>query len=194
MPASPSASAGQAAMPLLLLLLALPLVVLALTPLMLFQRYRAGKARRQARPWMATFSLVMMAVSAVFFLVGAGVTSIWVAGAMSGAAAGVGIGLVLGLLGLVITRWEATPRSLHYTPNRWLVLFVTLIVSLRVLYGLYRSALVAQSGVTGTTLALAFGIPESFAAGGAVIGYYLAYNSGLRWRIWRWQQRPLRVM
>ena len=181
-------------MPVLLLLLALPLILVALTPFMLIQRYRAGKARRLARPWMATFALVMMALSTLFFLIGAGFTSIWVAGTVSGAAAGFAAGLVLGVLGLLFTRWEDTPRTLHYTPNRWLVLLVTFIVSARVLYGLYRSALVAQAGMAGASVAMAFGIPESFAAGGAVIGYYFAYNAGLRWRIRRWQRRPLRVM
>lgn len=161
---------------------------------MLIQRYRAGKARRLARPWVATFALVMMAISTLFFLIGAGFTSIWVAGTVAGATAGVAAGLVLGMMGLVLTRWESTPRSLHYTPNRWLVLLVTFIVSARVLYGLYRSALVAQAGMAGTSVALAFGIPESFAAGGAVIGYYLAYNAGLRWRIQRWERRALKVM
>ena len=181
-------------MPLLILLLIVPLVLVALTPLLLIQRYRAGKARRLARPWAATFALVMIALSAVFFLVGAGVTSIWIAGAFSRAAAGLGLGMLLGSAGLWLTRWESTPRSLHYTPNRWLVLFVTLIVSARVLYGLYRSAAVAGAGVTGTSVVMAFGIPESLAAGGAVVGYYLAYNAGLRWRLHRWQRRPLRVL
>lgn len=181
-------------MPLLLLLLVLPLILVALTPLLLIQRYRAGKARRLARPWMATFALVMMALSTLFFLIGAGFTSIWVEGTAAGAAAGLAAGLVLGVVGLLLTRWESTARSLHYTPNRWLVLLVTVIVSARVLYGLYRSALVAQAGMSGTSVALAFGIPESFAAGGAVIGYYLAYNAGLRWRMQRWSRRALRPM
>jgi hypothetical protein len=180
--------------PLLLLLLALPLIFVALTPLMLWQRYRTGKARRLARPWVATFALVMIVVSTILFLVGAAMTSFWVTGAFSGGAAGLGAGMLLGVLGLLLTRWEATPRSLHYTPNRWLILFVTVIVSARVLYGLYRSALVAQAGVAGTSIVLAFGIPESLAAGGAVIGYYLAYNAGLRWRLHRWQHRPLRPL
>jgi hypothetical protein len=180
--------------PLLVLLLLLPLVMAALTPLFLIQRYRAGKARRLARPWVATLALVLVALSALFFLVGAGVTSIWVTGVLAGASAGLAAGLLLGAIGLVVTRWEATPRTLHYTPNRWLILLVTLIVSARILYGLYRSVAVAQAGVSGTSVMLAFGIPESFAAGGVVIGYYLFYNAGLRWRIQRWLHRPLRGM
>jgi hypothetical protein len=58
---------------------------------------------------------------------------------------------------------------LHYTPNRWLVLVVTSIVAARVLYGFWRSWTVAQAGVYGTTMMLAFGIPQSLAAGGTVM-------------------------
>ncbi len=179
-------------MPLLIVLLLLPVLLLALTPLLLFQRYRMGTARRLARPWMATFTTVMMCISTVFFLAGSAVTAFWVRDAFSGAASGVAIGSLLGVVGLVLTRWEASPHALHYTPNRWLVLFVTLIVSARVLYGLYRSWLVARAGLDGTAVVSAFGIPESLAAGGVVIGYYLAYGAGLRWRITKWQGRQLR--
>ena len=181
-------------MPLLILLLLLPVVLLALTPFMLIQRYRVGTARRLARPWMATFAVVMMCLSTVFFLIGSAVTTIWVQDAFSGAAAGVAIGSLLGVVGLVLTRWEPTPHTLHYTPNRWLVLFITFVVSARMLYGLYRSLLVAQAGVAGTSVITAFGIPESLGAGGIVIGYYLAYGAGLRWRIKKFQRRALRRM
>lgn len=181
-------------MPLLILLLLLPVIVILLAPLTLVQRYRLGTARKQARPWLATFGLVMMAGSTIFFLAGAGVTSFWVQDAFLGALAGVAGGMVLGMAGLALTKWEATPRSLHYTPNRWLVLLVTAIVSARLLYGLYRSWLAAHAGIEGTGIALAFGIPESLAAGGVVLGYYLAFGAGLRWRINRWKKRPLRVM
>ncbi len=181
-------------MPLLILLLLLPVVLLALTPVMLIQRYRVGTARRLARPWMATFAVVMMGVSTVFFLLGSAVTTVWVQDAFRGAAAGVAVGSLLGVVGLAVTKWEPTPHTLHYTPNRFLVLFITFIVSARLLYGLYRSFLVAQAGVEGVSVITAFGIPESLGAGGIVIGYYLAYGAGLRWRIKKWQRRALRGM
>ena len=179
---------------LLLLLLLLPLVLLVLMPLILVQRYRMGSARRVARPWMLTLSLVLMAFSAIFFLAGAALTAIWIPNAFGGAAAGVAVGTGLGIGGLLLTRWEATPATLHYTPNRWLVLLVTLMVSARVLYGLWRSWQVARSGVYGTEMVLAFGIPQSLAVGGTVIGYYIAYAAGVRGRIREWQKRALRVM
>jgi hypothetical protein len=180
-------------MPLLLLVVLLPLVLIALMPLILIQRYRVGTARQMARPWVVTFNVVLMAFSAVGFLAGAAITAVWVPNAFTGAAAGVAVGAILGFTGLVLTRWELTAASLHYTPNRWLVLIVTFVVSARVLYGLWRSWTVAEAGVYGTPLVLAFGIPESLAAGGTVIGYYFAYGLGLRRRIVKWQNRALPV-
>lgn len=181
-------------MPLLLLVLLLPVVLIALMPLILIQRYRVGTARRMARPWMATLNVVLMALSAICFLAGAALTAVWVPNAFTGAAAGVALGAGLGLAGLALTRWEPTAATLHYTPNRWLVLVVTSMVSARVLYGFWRSWTVAQAGVYGTAMMLAFGIPESLAAGGTVIGYYTAYAFGVRRRILAWQNRALRVM
>ena len=62
--------------PLLLALLLLPLAVVALTPLILIQRYRLATARRLARPWIATFTLVSMLFSVMFFVVVAAVTTV----------------------------------------------------------------------------------------------------------------------
>ena len=176
-------------MPLLLLVLLLPLVLLALMPLILIQRYRVGSARRMARPWVATVNVALMTFSAICFLAGAAVTAIWVPNAFTGAAVGVAAGVGVGLVGLMLTRWESAPAALHYTPNRWLVLLVTFVVSARVLYGLWRSWTVAEAGVYGTPMVLAFGIPESLAAGGTVIGYYFAYGFGVRRRIRQWHHR-----
>lgn len=180
-------------MPLLLLVVLLPVALLALMPLILIQRYRLGAARRMARPWVATLNLMLMTFSAICFLVSAAVTAVWVPNALAGAAAGVAAGVCLGGAGLLLTRWEATPATLHYTPNRWLVLIVTFVVSARVMYGLWRSWTVASAGVYGAPAVMAFGIPESLAAGGTVIGYYIAYGFGLWRRIRKWQHRILRA-
>jgi hypothetical protein len=179
---------------LLLLLLVLPLLVVALMPLILIQRYRMGSARRLARPWVATLHVVLTALSVVLFLTGSAVTAIWVPNAFRGAVLGVMSGLVLGVAGLLLTRWESKPAALHYTPNRWLVLLVTFMVSARVLYGFWRSWKAAEAGIYGSEMVLAFGIPQSLGVGGAVIGYYVAYALGVRRRIGEWQRRALRTI
>lgn len=181
-------------MPLILLLLLLPVIVVALMPLILIQRYRMGTARRVARPWVASLSLGAMLFSAAFFLVTAALSTFWVPDALTFAAAGLVVGLALGIIGVGLTRWEATPRSLHYTPNRWLVLVITLLVSARVIYGLWRSWSVFHAGINGTSAVAAFGVAEALGAAAIVIGYYLAYSAGLRRRIRRWERRPLRAV
>ena len=184
-------------MPALLLLLVLPLVLfalIALMPLILIQRYRIGTARRQARPWLATLHVALTVFSVFCFFAGAAITAMWVPNALRGAATGVILGTGLGLVGLALTRWEPTAATLHYTPNRWLVLVVTFMVAARVVYGFWRSWQAAQAGISGTQMVLAFGIPESLAVGGAVIGYYIAYAWGVRRRVHQWRRRPVRVM
>ncbi len=183
-------------MPLLALalLLLLPLAVIALMPLILLQRYRAGTARRLARPWIATLNVAAMIFSAAFFLAAAAVTNLWVPGAVAAAAAGMAVGIVLGWAGLLLTKWEPTARTLHYTPNRWLVLLVTMVVTARVLYGFVRGWMTWQAATGSGAFIDGFGVAGSLGAGATVLGYYLAYGIGLRYRIRVWQRRPLRVM
>lgn len=179
---------------MILLLVLIPLVMIGLTPWLLIQRYRAGSARRPARRWAAVLALISVALSVCFLLIGAAFTNLWVSYAFGDAAIGLVAGCVLGIGGLLLTRWEATPRSLHYTPHRGLVLFVTLIITARVAFGIYRTIVAARSGLSGGELIGAFGIAESLGAGAMVLGYYLAYNTGVLWHIRRWERRPLKVM
>jgi hypothetical protein len=179
--------------PLLLLVLLLPILVIALTPVLLMQRYRAGTVRRSATKWLVILAIISTGLSAVFLLLSSAFTNIWVTDAFGDTALGLAAGAVLGVVGLLITKWEATPRSLHYTPNRWMVLVITLVVTGRVLFGIYRAGAAAESGLSGTDIAGAFGVAESLGAAGLVIGYYLAYNAGVLWRIRTWDRRALRV-
>lgn len=165
----------------LVLLLVVVFVLLAI-PLSLFFRYRAGKARRFARRWVATTNLVSLLISAVVFLTGAAVTTWWVPRALPYSLLGLFAGGLLGLLGLAATRWEPTPRGLFYTPNRWLVLVVALVVTARVGYGFWR-VWHAWHRAAGERWVDVFGIAESMAAGAVVLGYYLVYFVGLRRRL-----------
>ena len=172
-------------MPLLAFGVALLVVVVALLlmPLTLIQRYRVGTARRPARGWLAAINLVGIAMSVLLFLTGSAVTNLWVPGAFMYAAMGVLVGGVLGVLGLALTRWEPSARALHYTPNRWLVLGITFVVTARLLYGFWRSWHAWQAGLEGGTWLAATGVAGSLAAGGVVLGYYLIYWAGVRRRL-----------
>lgn len=174
-------------MPLLVILVA-PLLALGLVllmPLTLVQRYRVGTARRLARGWVATINVAGLAFSSTLFLATAALTSIWVPKALTYTLAGFAAGGVLGVLGLALSRWESGPHALHYTPNRWLVLGVTLVVAARLAYGLWRGWQTWQPGVDETWWLLASGAAGSLGAGAIVLGYYFVYWMGVRRRIGR---------
>jgi hypothetical protein len=178
--------------PLLLVALALILLLalfLLAIPLSLILRYRAGRARRLARRWVATTNLVSLVVSIGLFMAGAAATSLWVPRALPYCALGLLAGGVLGLIGLLATRWETTPRGLWYTPNRWLVLLVTLVVTARIGYGFWRAWHAWHHGAASGTWLDAFGVAESMAAGAVVLGYYAVYFWGLRRRVSRTRAR-----
>jgi hypothetical protein len=161
------------------------LVFIALLPLVLVQRYRAGTSRQLARSWLATINLTGLAISVMVFLAGASVTNIWVPHAFSYTAAGLACGCLLGVVGLAVTRWEPGSRSLHYTPNRWLVLAITLVVTARVLYGFWRGWQSWRSAVDGGSWLVESGAAGALAAGALVLGYYLTYWTGVRRKLSR---------
>lgn len=175
-------------MPLLLipLVLALFFLVLALAmPLSLVLRYRAGTARRLGRKWVATLNLVMLALSVAIFLWAAAITNFWVPDAFRYSLFGLIGGGILGLLGLALTRWEKTPQALYYTPNRWLILLITLAVMTRLLYGLWRIWHAWRTAGPDTSWVASAGVAGSMAVGAVVLGYYLTYSAGVRWRLRR---------
>ena len=179
-------------MPLLLAVgagLLFALLVLALMPLSLFLRYCAGTARRRARGWVAALNLGAFALSIALFLTGAAVAGFWEPRSLPYALRGLGVGALLGLVGLWLSRFEATPQELHYTPNRWLVLAVTLVVTGRILYGFWRGWHTWQATGGDTSWLVAFGVAGSLAAGGLVIGYYFSYWAGLWWLFRRHRRR-----
>lgn len=158
------------------------LLVLA-TPLLLILRYRIGTARRPARRWIATFNLISLLASATLFLWIAAMTNFWVPNAFRYSLIGFIAGVLLGLLGVRLTQWDRTESALYYKPNRWLVLLVTLAVAARLLYGLWRMWHAWQTtGHDSSWLAHA-GIPGSMGVGALVVGYYLAYSTGIAWRL-----------
>jgi hypothetical protein len=172
----------------LLLLAIIPLMLLAavvLMPLTLVQRYRVGTSRRLARGWLATLNAAGFVASAALLLTSAAFANIWMPHAFLYALAGLGIGCLLGALGLALSRWEVTPASLHYTPNRWLVLAITLVVTSRLVYGVWRSWHAWHVRADDTSWIAASGAAGSLAAGAVVLGYYVAYWIGLRRRFER---------
>jgi hypothetical protein len=173
-------------MPLLLIPLGLILLVglFAISlPFSIRQRYKMGTARRLARPWLAAVNAIGMAISALMLLVTVGISAAWIPQAFTYSAAGLAGGVALGCLGIAITRWEAGPRSLHYTPNRWLILALTVGVALRICFGFWRAWHVWHTTPGVHSWLAEAGVAGSMAAGAVVLGYYLAYWFGIWARV-----------
>lgn len=158
-------------------------------PLSLVQRYRVGTARRRARAWVATINLAGLAFTTPIFLLAAAITNAWVPGALRASVLGFAAGLVLGFAGLALTRWEHAPGGLHYTANRWLVLALTLLVTARILYGFVRAWHAWRITGDETSWVAAAGVAGTLAVGALVLGYYVTYWAGVRWRAARARQR-----
>lgn len=176
------ALAHDVRMPLLLIPL-LILVVLALwlllLPLSLWQRYRFGKARRRAWPWLVKLNSWVLLVSATVFLVSMAITSVWWPGALAYAMAGLAAGLLVGGLGLALVHFERTPQGLFYTPNAWLILALTLLVTARIAMGFVELWRYWQ-GRQSLAMIPVLDHASLFAVAGLLIGYYLVFTWGLR--------------
>ena len=182
-----SQSAYDGPVPLLALaaVIGVVLAAIALMPLALLQRYRAGTARRRARGWIATLNVAAIAISVIMLIVAAAVTTIWAPFTLTYTVTALVCGGVLGVVGLALTRWEVASRFLYYTPNKWLVLGITLVVAARILYGFLRGWHSWRAGVEGTSLLVSAGVAGTMAAGALVLGYYLLFWAGVRRRVKR---------
>jgi hypothetical protein len=167
-------------MPIIAVALLLLLAVVVMIPIGIIQRFRLGTAQRRARRWLATVNLVGVVASIAVLLLAAVITTRWVPGTLTYTLAGLATGCGLGVLGIILTRWEDRGGELHYTPNRWLVLVVTLVVALRLAYGFWRTWDAWRQSLENGAWVAASGAAGSMAAGAVVLGYYAVFWSGLR--------------
>jgi hypothetical protein len=169
---------------LLFVLLAFAGVVL----LSLALRYRAGTARRQGRRWVTTMNVWATSFSAALFLCFTFLISFSLGPTLRFALIGMAVGAVLGLFGLILTRWESHPEGLFYTPSRWLALLIMLAIAARLVYGwwhgLHRGAPDNQHWLWSAS-----GTQLSVAVAAGLIGYYLLYAIGVRIRMMRHEKR-----
>lgn len=170
------------------LLLIIPLLLVALValwalllPLALLQRYRLGKARRRAVGWVVRLNAWLLLASAAVFVSSAWLLGHWVDAALLHASGGLGVGVLVGIAGLGLTRFEREPRGLYYTPNRWLVLGLTLVVAVRIAVGLLHAWQLWRADAQAMAWLSQQG--SLLAVGGLLLGYYLAYGWGLQARL-----------
>lgn len=166
-----------------LAILLLPVLVVAAWPLSLWWRYRTGPALRPVRDWQLALQAWLLLPALPMLLLGAWVAQQWWAPAATAwAAAGALAGIAIGVVRMATTRVGRSPDGLRwYTPERWIALALSLLVTAKVVWTLWQGWQAWQGVIpleawraTRATL---------FALGGLVLGQSLGYAWGLRWRL-----------
>lgn len=180
-------------MPLLaviaVLLIGIVLFMTVMLPLSIVMRFRAGSTRRRAWGWVASLNLFATALSSTILVVTSAVSNSWIPDAFRYTLIGFACGFALGVVGLALSRWEATHRELHYTPNRWLILVITVVVTSRIVYGFWRAWQAWRTSPGDESWLASSGAAGSMAAGAAVLGYYLIYWAGLSRKVRKHRNR-----
>jgi hypothetical protein len=156
------------------------LIVIAFAALVVWRMYARirrviGRQRLSTlRPWITVVVFPMILVLVLS-------TSLLHPMTAAAVLAGTVVGVALGLLGTRLTRFEATPAGLFYTPNAHLGIALSLLLLLRIGY---RIVMLQASGQGLAPRALQMGAsPLTMALFGTLAGYYVTYAVGLlRWR------------
>jgi hypothetical protein len=151
--------------------------IVALVAWRVYSRIRRVVGRQRlstARPWI---TVVVFPLLLVLVLAGSLPHPMTGLAVLAGAALGVG----LGLYGIRLTRFEATPAGLFYTPNAHLGIALSMLLVLRLGY---RFVLLQASGRPFDPQSMQMGTsPLTMAIFGTLAGYYVTYAIGLlRWR------------
>ncbi|MEP6874629.1 MAG: hypothetical protein ABI887_09695 [Burkholderiales bacterium] len=151
--------------------------IAALVAWRIYARVRRMVGRQKlsrVRPWI---TVVLFPVLLAALLLG----SLAHPGSTLALAGGAAVGIGLGVYGLRLTRFEATPEGVFYTPNAHLGVALSLIMVGRIAY---RFAHLYLSGTMTTSAPDDFvRSPLTLVIFGTLAGYYVCYAIGLlRWR------------
>jgi len=152
-------------------------VIAALVVWRLYSRIRRVVGRQRLstlRPWITIVVFPLILASFLFVSLAYPMTLV----ALS---VGAAVGIALGLVGTRLTRFEATPAGLFYTPNAHLGIALSLLLVVRIGY---RVVMLQLGGQNVDPQSMQLGnSPLTMAIFGTLAGYYVTYAIGLlRWR------------
>jgi len=156
----------------------LPVLLGALLAWRIARRVRRLIGRQQVRPRRLIATTIFFPLLVVLFFISE-LRHIELVAALAG---GVTAGIVVGVIGLRLTRFEATDAGLFYTPHAGIGIVLSLLLVGRLLYRFATLYLV--SGRIDPQTMSSFGrSPLTLFVFGLVAGYYVTWAMGiLRWR------------
>jgi hypothetical protein len=162
-----------------------PYVLAAIAALVLFALYRRFRrlfGRQPLQPARLKARVVALAAIAGLFALRGLHSPDFAAAVFGGGVLGGGVlGAALAWFGIRLTRFEATPQGVFYTPSGYIGIVLASLLASRLAYRfavLYPSMQAAQAQ-TGDPFAAYRSSPLTIALFAIVIGYYLAYCVGL---------------
>jgi hypothetical protein len=159
-----------------------PTLLVPLIGWRVYRRMRSSIGQQPFQPARKVTRLVIFSVITALFL--------WVAThsapAMEAAGGGLLAGVVLGIVGVRLTRFHSDEKGLYYTPNTYIGAGVTLLLVGRLVYrmvSVYSTPQFAAAPLPGTDpFAQMTQNPLTFALVMLTIGYYLAYTAGVLYK------------
>ncbi|MDB5907933.1 MAG: hypothetical protein JWP34_2047 [Massilia sp.] len=154
-----------------------PIVAAVLAPFVLWRVYariRRLMVRQRSQPWRHWAGVILFP----FLMAALGIAALAQPMSLAGMAAGVAVGVGLGLLALRKTVYERVGAEFYYTPNAHIGILVSMLFIGRLLYRGYEFYVMKTAQ------------PQDFASSpltllvfGVLAGYYASYAAGLlRWR------------
>ena len=163
----------------------IPLAAAALVMFVLFRRVRRLFTRQRYSVTRIGLRLALIGGICVMLFLILSVAKGWVP------AAGLGIGTVVGLFGMLLTRFDSTDDELHYTPNAYVGVAVLSLLLARLVYRF--SQLENLSELTHPEAGNGFkGLSASPLTVGilfVILGFYLSYYAAVLVRGWALRER-----
>jgi hypothetical protein len=151
---------------------AVPILIGGLFAWSIYRRVRRNIGRQKLRPRRITISIAIF-VLAGFLIVS---TSLHNMNVLLGFGGGLLLGVILGFVGLRLTRFETTDEGHFYTPNTHIGLALSLLLVGRMAY---RFMVLNNFSATPTNHPPPMHSPLTYFIVGLTFGYYFVYYLGL---------------
>jgi hypothetical protein len=157
-----------------------PTLLVPLVGFRLYRRFRANFGRQTVQHTRMVVRLVILVLATALFLITASRSM----PALQAAGAGLVAGLLLGVLGLRLTRFESDTQGQHYTPNAYIGAAVTLLLVGRLVYrmsSIYSMPQLAPQPGTDPFAAMTQS-PLTLTFIMLTVSYYLMYTAGVLYK------------
>ena len=149
-----------------------PVAIVAVLAIRMYGRVRRNIGRQPLQRKRSIARIVIFAVLTCLLAL----YSLFFPRLLIGLGGGLALGVVLALVGLRLTRFEATPEGHFYTPNPYIGVALSVLLVGRVVYRLVLLSTTSDNPVQAPPLMQS---SLSFLVLGLLFGYYMVYYIGL---------------